>query len=557
MLSYLKIKNFALVEDVELTFDKGMSVLTGETGAGKSVIVTALALVLGERADREQIRHGANRAIVEATFKVDRLSQQYKKDFADYLEENQFTVAREISRDGSSKVRINGTAATVARLKELASPLAEILGQHANQLLLDEENHLRFLDSFASLSEMREETSELFARWGEVAAELKRTRSRRDELVKERELLLFQQKEIENARVRIGEEEELIAERKILDSSRALIEAARNIQARLEDDERSLTGDIKTVRKELGHMAEIDASLEPQVAQLTELDYQLEEFRGFIEKYGSSVPDDPHRLEEINLRLDELYNLKQKYGDSEAKVLKAFERINQKLLDRQDIDTHLTKLEKEQDLRRAEYGLKALALTEVRKKAAQYLEKLVVKELSELAIDDARFECEFVYEDMPGGIEMGTQTVRPFPYGLESLRFRFSANPGEPLKSLVKTASGGEISRVLLALKAAEKKNHKMLNSLMVFDEVDAGIGGQTAVEMGQKLSKLAEDCQVLVITHLHQIARFADHHFLAEKNVGEGNRTTIGVTLLDPDEVRHELDRMIALPEEAFDTSI
>jgi len=557
MLSYLKIKNFALVEDVELTFDKGMSVLTGETGAGKSVIVTALGLVLGERADREHIRHGASKATVEATFRVERLGHQYKKDFADYLEDNQFTVVREVSRDGTSKVKINNAAATVARLKELASPLAEILGQHANQLLLDEDNHLLFLDKFASLEEMREETGELFRRWEKVAAELKQIRNRRDELVKERELLLYQQKEIENAHVRVGEEEELITERKILDSSRTLIEAASNIQGLLDNDERSVLGDLRLLRKELDHMSEVDPSLEAQVSQLTDLDIQLEEFRRFIEKYGSSVPDDPHRLEEINLRLDELYNLKQKYGDSEEKILKALERIDQKLLDRQDIDAYLTKLEKEQDMRRAEYGLKALALTEVRKKAAQYLEKLVVKELSELAIDDARFECEFVYQDHPGGIEMGTQTVKPFEHGLESLRFRFSANPGEPLKSLARTASGGEISRVLLALKAAEKKNHRMLNSLMVFDEVDAGIGGQTAVEMGQKLSRLAEDCQVLVITHLHQIARFADHHFLAEKSQTEGKRTTIEVTLLDAPAVKEELDRMIALPEEALDASV
>lgn len=551
MLSHLKIQNFALVEDVELTFDKGMSVLTGETGAGKSVIVTALGLVLGDRADREHIRHGAPKATVEATFRVDRLGHQYKKDFADYFEDNSFTVTREIARDGSSKVKINGNAATVARLKELASPLAEILGQHANQLLLDEDNHLRFLDSFASLEDMREEVRQLFVRWEKVTAELKQTRARRDELVKERELLLFQQQEIENAQIRVGEEEEIIAERKILDSSRTLMESAARVQEILDNDQRSVLDDLRTARKELEGMAGIDSSLEPQVAQLADLDFQLEDLRRFIEQYGGSVPDNPQRLEEINLRLDELYDLKQKYGDSEEKVLKTLERINQKLIDRQDIDTYLTKLEKEQDFRRAEYALKALALTEVRKKAAQYLEKLVVKELTELAIDSARFECEFLYEDKADGIEMGTQTVRPFEHGLESIRFRFSANPGEPLKSLVKTASGGEISRVLLALKAAEKKNHKMLNSLMVFDEIDAGIGGQTAVEMGQKLSRLAEDCQVLVITHLHQIARFADHHFVANKSTSHEDRTTIDVTLLDAPAVKEELDRMIALPEE------
>ncbi|MCP4686261.1 MAG: hypothetical protein GY867_12550, partial [bacterium] len=441
--------------------------------------------------------------------------------------------------------------ATVARLKELASPLAEILGQHANQLLLDEDNHLRFLDSFASLVEMREEIGELFSRWEKVTRELKRTTGRRDELAKERELLLFQQKEIESAQVRVGEEDEITTERKILDSSRTLIESAGNIQTILDNDERSVLSELRAARKELDHMAAVDASLEPQVTQMSDLDFQLEELRGFIEQYGASVPDDPHRLEEINLRLDELYNLKQKYGASEEKILKALEQINEKLADRQDIDVLLKQLEQEHAQRRAEYTEKALALTEVRKKAAKYLQKLVVKELSELAIDSARFECEFVYDDKEDGIPLDKRTVRPFEHGLESLRFKFSANPGEPLKSLVKTASGGEISRVLLALKAAEKKNQKLLHSLMVFDEVDAGIGGQTAIEMGQKLSKLAEDCQVLVITHLHQIARLANHHFLAEKSQTDGDRTTIDVSLLDAPAVKAELARMVALPEE------
>lgn len=551
MLTRLKIQNFALVDDVELYFDKGMTVLTGETGAGKSVIVTALALLLGDRADKEHIRHGANKAIVEATFRVDVLPREYKEEYGDYLEDNTFTVTRQIGRDETSKVKINEAAATVTRLRELTAPIAEIMGQHANQMLLDEANHLFFLDRFASLESDREEVSAFFHEWEKAYQELKRNKAKRDDLAKERELLLFQRREIENAQVRVGEEETLKDELRVLESSRKLMEAAAAIQELMDDESSGVLETLRRVRKELDHMADIDPKLKPEQERLADFDYQLEDFRRYIEQYGGSVPDDPHRLEEINVRLDELYQLKLKYGDTEEAILKSLDDINARLEDRPDIDAHLKRLDAEHEKAREAFAIKALELTEIRKKAALYLEKLVTKELADLAIEDAVFKCDFVYEDHGAGVELNGRKVKPFAHGLESLRFLFSANPGEPIKSLVKTASGGEISRVFLAIKAAEKKNNNLTQSLLVFDEVDAGIGGRTASEVGRKLKKLSETAQVLVITHLHQIARLADHHFLAEKVSTEGGRVVIDVTLLDRDGINAELNRMVALPEE------
>ncbi len=550
MLLRLKIHNFALVEDLELDLDKGMSVLTGETGAGKSVIITALGLVLGDRSDREHIRHGADRATVEATFSAERMSRQFKSEFADYLQDGCFTVTRDIARDGSSKAKINGAVATVARLRELASPLAEILGQHSNRLLLDEDNHLLFLDSFAGVSELRGELGELYAAWEKIRTELRKTRNRRDDLERERELLLFQKNEIDTAEIRVGEEDELNQERRILDSSRALIESSGIIETVLGGEQQSAVEAVRLARKELDKMAAVDESLDTKARQLEEIDYLLEDVRGFVEKYGSSVPDDPARLEEINQRLDEIYQLKQKYGGSEKAILETRDKIEQKLKDRPDTSALIAKLEAEEKRERESYSVKALHLSEVRRKAAKYLQKLVVKEMADLAIDNGQFDSEFIYEDRDDGIEVRGQTVRPHAYGLESCRFLFSANPGEPLKSLVKTASGGEISRLLLALKAAEKKNNELTHSLLVFDEVDTGIGGQTAIEVGKKISSLAKASQVIVITHLHQIARLADHHLLAEKTGGRGKRVTIKVTLLDGVTLKAELDRMVALPE-------
>jgi len=551
MLKHLKIRNIALVDSAELTFEKGLSVLTGETGAGKSVIVAALSLALGERADREFIRTGESKATVEATFDISAMSAQYRRDYADYTVDNNFTVEREIFSTGSSRVKINGTASSLGRLRELTAPLAEILGQHANQMLMNEENHLLFLDHFAALDSLRDEVGQLFTQWEKTQAELRRIRSRREQLTRERELLLFQKQEIEKANITIGEENQLVSERKILDSSRTLIESADDIRNMLDHEDGSALTHIRQAQKVLGKMASIDNGLEEQSRELTDISYRLDELRRFIEQYGSSVPDDPARLDQINARLDELYHLKNKYGGSEEAVLQKLREIVNKLQDRPDIDSHITGLEKENERLRVEYGEKALSLTAIRRKAADYLRKLVVKELAELAIDGAAFELQFLYEDDPDGILLDGSGVKPCAHGLESGRFLFSANPGEPLKPLVKTASGGEVSRVLLALKAAEKKNAKLLHSLLVFDEVDAGIGGQTATEVGRKLKSLAGDCQLLVITHLHQIARFADHHFVARKTPQRDARMTISVSSLESDTIQAELDRMVALPQE------
>ncbi|MBD3401768.1 DNA repair protein RecN [candidate division GN15 bacterium] len=550
MLTRLKIENVALIDNVELTFEPGLSVLTGETGAGKSVIVTALNLALGERADREYVRHGAAIAVIEADFDVSPLRGAYTKEYADYIDGDTLRVYREITADGKSKVKINGDAATVTRLNELTKPIAEILGQHANQMLMNEDNHLLFLDYFASLDDNRETVREKYHRWERVNAELKRTRNRRDQLRQERELLLFQRNEVEQADVRVGEEEELLDEKRLLDSSRDLMELAQRIQAVLDGDEVSVLEMLRQARKDLGSMAEIDRKLEPKANELTEVDFQIEEIRRFVEQYGSSLEDDPARLEEINARLDELYKLKKKYGGSEEAILQTLQSIHDQLKDRPEIDGLIHQLETEWEASREDYSRDALVLSEARQSAARYLAKLVKKELSELAIDNGGFEFEFLYEEHPNGVVLGERAVKPQPHGLESGRFLFSANPGEPLRSLVKTASGGEISRVLLALKAAEKKNQKALHPLLVFDEVDAGIGGQTALEVGRKIQKLAENRQVFVITHLHQIARLADHHYAVRKSTDDDNRAVIRVSRLDSKGVSRELDRMVALPE-------
>ena len=534
MLTRLVIEDIALVRRTELTLKPGLSVLTGETGTGTSVIVTALALALGERADREFVRHGADRASVTACFGPDTLE-----------------VCREVSSTGVSRVKIDGRPASLAQLRQATVKLAEIVGQHANQMLMNEDNHLLFLDRFASLLTLRDELTQIYTRWQRVAGELRQARNQREKLKRDRELLLFQKDEIEKAHLRPGEEEQLIRERKILDSARNLMASAAAIGQTLDDDDNSVVQLLATTHRELENMAAIDGLLQGQLDALVEVEFQMEEMRRFIQQYGTSLQDDPHRLEEINLRLDEIYNLKKKYGGSEEAILTMLDQINERLRDRPDIDNVIGSLEQEHETWYRSYCEQAGALSQARRRAARQLQRLVVRELGELAIDNCGFEIEFIYEDDDtDGIAWEGRSVKPSPHGLENGRFLFSANPGAPLKSLVKTASGGEISRVLLALKSAERQHQRLSQSLLVFDEVDAGIGGQTATRVARKLKKLSRDCQVLVITHLHQIARLADNHYIAEKTITPGNGTTISVRELGPGDVPQELERMIALPE-------
>lgn len=551
MLKTLDIQNIALIDKASLTFQKGLTVLTGETGAGKSVIVSALSLILGGRTDRDVIRYGEKFGKVEATFDISSMPAQYKKENAAYISDDHISITRDIPVSGKSKILISNKSASLTELRELTIPIAEILGQHANQLLMHEDNHIEFLDNFANLLELKETVKKNYHLWKDSYDLLKKTINKRDTYKNKRELLLFQQKEISDANIQIGESEKMLAEKKILDSARSLMSSANVVSEIIENDESSSLSLLQTALKELEKMQAVDSSLQKKVEELTDVVYRLQDIKQFIDQYGSSIIDDPSRIEEINIRLDEIYNLKNKYGGSEESILKALDTISNGLREiPTDIDSYIEKLEKETQTLFALYTKEAIALSDTRKKGASYLKKIVQKELSELSIANCGFELDFIYEDDPNGVVVEKRIVKPTENGLESARILFSANVGEPLKSLVKTASGGEISRVLLALKAAEKKNRKLPHSLLVFDEVDAGIGGQTAIDVAKKIKKLASDNQLLVITHLHQIAREADTHFAVQKTTASDKRTIINVVNLDPIGKKTELKRMIALPE-------
>ena len=549
MLTRLNIKNVALVETVDLRFGEGLTVLTGETGAGKSVLVGALALVLGSRADRETVRHGAEEAAVEAVFDLSRLSQSERESLDPYGDDDLMLLNRTVSAGGQSRATINGKRAGLDTVAALTSSLAEIIGQHASQRLMNEQNHLEILDEYGGLTEPRQQVSELFRQWRATDEELRRTMEHRDLMVRERELLLFQREEIEKANVRAGEEEALQAERRRLDSARALMQSANLAGEILDGEGQSALELLRQVRHELESMAAVDQGLEGQVSELLDLQLRLEDLRRAIEQYGASIVDDPERLDQINLRLDELYRLKKKYGGSEEAVLKSLDEIRCQLETHPETGELIAELQARSENLRAQYSDNAIALSKARRRAATKLEKTVVAELRALAIDQASFRFAFEYENDPDGVILEGKAVRPLETGLEQVRLMFSANPGEPLRSLVKTASGGEISRVLLAIKSAILARGRARMPLLIFDEVDAGIGGQTASEVAAKLKALAGSGQVVVVTHLHQIARLADHHFAVQKVAGPSGRSRIAVRRLAPDEIAAELERMVGLP--------
>ena len=427
-------------------------------------------------------------------------------------------IYREFSREGSSKIKINSKPATLNKLKEITNPIAEISGQHAGQELMDENNHLNFLDRFGSLEPVRDKVSEHYFSWKKTSEKLKKVLSNKEKLENERELLLYQKNEIEKAQIEIGEEEKLNSELKKLSSAQELMGSASTILEILDGEDKSVLELIAQSKNELEKMTVIDDKLNSSIEQLNEINFQLEDIRRMIEQYGSSIVDNPERMDEINLRLDEIYSLKKKYGGSEETILKSFEIISTKLNNRPKTQELIDELTKRYQTQFDQYAKEALKLSKLRDKNAQTLQKFIIKELKNLAIENGGFEFEFLYEDDPQGVMINEKAVKPLPHGLENGKILFSANPGEPLKSLVKTASGGEISRVLLAMKSAEAEQNNLKKPLLVFDEVDSGIGGQTAMEVGKKLKQLSKNCQLIVITHLHQIARLADNHFVAEK---------------------------------------
>ncbi|MGH7264864.1 MAG: DNA repair protein RecN [Candidatus Rokuibacteriota bacterium] len=558
MLKELRIRNLAVIESVTVPLGPGLNILTGETGAGKSILIDALTLLLGERVQPgDAIRTGAESATIEAVFKLARKSPVVGllEGHGFTLEDGDLIVRRELVRGGRGRVFLNDANATLAVLEKLGEALVEVHGQHDAQALLRPSRHLDVLDAYAGLGILRDKLRQRWEEWQALSAELGEltaaTRDRAGRVERYRSEIA----EIDAARLRPGEEDELREERKRLQNAERLAEGAAAAYRALYDDPQAAAAGLGQAVGTLRELSKVDPKLAPTVQALDVAAVQLDEAVRALRGYRDAIVSDPPRLEEVERRIDEIGRLKRKHGETVEAVLKAREQLAADLEKVSHGEEHGRDLAERLDKLRSELATRAADLAARREQAAARFEGLVVAELSELDMNKPVFRVRFERERAGAGeVVVGAESWRLGPRGVDQVEFLFSPNTGEDPKPLARIASGGELSRTMLALKVILAASDAV--PVLVFDEVDAGIGGKTADTVGRKLRQVARTRQVLCITHLPQIACFADQHFRVDKRV-EADRTLASVAALARKEERiQEIARMLG-GESVTDTSL
>ena len=532
MLAQLFIRNIAVIEKASIDLEKGFTVLTGETGAGKSIIIDAIHAVLGERTSKELVRTGTDSASVSALFTgldedtlslLDQLSLPREED-------GSLLIQRDIRLEGRSTCKINGAPATVSMLKQLGPRLVTIHGQHESYELLSPEVHMEYLDSFAGLESLLAEYQAAYRTLRETQRQLETLQTDEGEKARLSDLLHYQIDEIEAANVRVGEREELEAQRELIRNSEKIASALELLRGLLSGDEESegLLAGISQAAAQAGRVAAYLPELAEASQKLQEAGYLLEDVDAIL--HGTAVDFDPALQESIEERLDLLYKLGLKYGGSEEKILEYLEDCRIRLHQIEFSDEERERLEAQYETKKAAAIALAKELSEQRKAASKQFISQVKGELAFLNMPGIAFETEI-------------QRVPLYHMGCDKLQFLVSANKGEPPKPMSKIASGGELSRIMLAIKTVLSGKDKV--DTLIFDEVDTGISGAAANKVGQKLKQVSQNRQVLCITHLAQIAALADHHFLISKHV-EGERTYTQVQGLDFEGRKREVARII-----------
>ncbi|HLB05112.1 MAG TPA: DNA repair protein RecN [Thermodesulfobacteriota bacterium] len=532
MLTELNIKNFAIIDSLNITFEKGFNVLTGETGAGKSIIVDAVELVLGGRASSEMIRSGCDEAVVEAAFDISDASGTSEKLSEMGIEgDDALVIKRTVSASGKNKVFINGSMATIAMLSDIGEFLVDIHGQHEHQTLFKVERHIDVIDEYAAVGPLREEMAGVYSELNRVKNELGSLKVSEADKEKRLDLLRFQSDEIGKASLKENEEEGLLGERKLLANSEKLFDAGNTALELLYAQAGSALELVKKADSKIREIATLDESLKPTAESINSVYASIEDAAMTLRDYVGKISFEPERLNEIEERLDLIGRLKRKYGNTVSEVLKYKEEVDRELEGIEKAEERITELEKEVETLKVS-GLKiAETLSDKRKKASKELKNMVEVELSDLGMKKAVFEVRI---DRISDI-----TAK----GLDRMEFLLSSNPGEVPKALSKIASGGELSRIMLALKKVLAGPSGVPS--MVFDEVDSGIGGGIAEVVGRKLKEVARGRQVLCITHLPQIAAMADLHYAVSKGEEKG-RTVTTVIRLDKNDRVDEIARML-----------
>lgn len=546
MLKSLLVKNYAVIADLEIEFQGGLTTLTGETGAGKSVLLGALGTILGDRVDTTMLRTGADKAIIEGVFEISHLPvlQDYLHG-QDLEVSGELLIRREISDSGRSRAFVNDTPVQLSVLQDVGELLVDLHGQHDHQSLLKVQNHLSFIDHFGDLDELVSQVEAAFKEMQRHLTELRRLENAQSAVTEKQEFLLFQLKEIEKVNPHPEEEQELLQEEKIFLNSQRLFDRSQELSGILYDEPNSIVEQFARVQNGLQELARIDEAFVSHQDELNSARLVIEEMVKFLQDYNARIESNPERLEEIQNRIAELTGLKKKYGRDISALLEYRGQIKQELSEFEDLAGRIQICKDDVLTQKQTFKALCQALSGRRRQLANELEKLIPDVLVTLGMPGSRFNVMLKYQDDPAGpIEIDSRSVRATASGMDFAEFFVSLNAGEDLRPLAKVASGGEISRVMLALKSVLAQEGQI--PVLIFDEIDNGVSGRVASAVGRKLRELAAFHQVLCITHLPQIASMGHQHLFVEKQEVNG-RTETTIRPLSKAEREQAVARLLA----------
>lgn len=551
MLRLLNIVNFAVIDRLQVEFKPGLNVLSGETGSGKSILVDALGLLLGERSSPDFIRTGENRAFIEGVFDIEGNTplEESLSEAGVAVSEDEVLIRRELVASGRGRIFINNQVANIALLKSIQPHLIDIHGQGDQQSLLLPEVHLNIFDAFAGASKNRVRVAQAYDNLQRIARELEQLRQSESERLQALDMVNFQISEIEQANLAQSEDAGLEAERNLLVNAERLAELSGDAYKRIYDDEKSVLSDLAIVQKRLNDLAAVDSRFVPHMEQLSTVKYILDDIAFFLGEYYGGIQASPERLRVVDDRLTELNRLKRKYGGSLEAVIETCAKLIERKQQLLNSDEHSQLLGAQ--LRQAieDYDGESSVLSKLREGSAMKFEIAINRELKDVSLGNARFSVR-LRDAQKGQLTQKLELLAGWNdekgirrAGKDEADFLFSANPGEDVRPLNGVASGGELSRLMLVLKTITSPS--LFPKTLIFDEIDVGIGGKVADAVGMRLRRLAKTNQVLCVTHQLQIARYANAHFLVNKNVVNG-RTLASVVELDEEGRIEELARMI-----------
>jgi len=547
MLKSFEVKDYALIEHISVEFGSGLNIITGETGAGKSILIDAMSLLLGERASTEVVRKGAQKSFVEGIFyvkankKVKSLLEENDIDFSDEL-----IIRREISLKGSNRCFINDTPINLNLVKDVGNLLVDLHGQHEHQSLLRTETHIDYLDEFGDYQDILQKYKKIYSELLEKENELKEFRDRENSIKEKKDFYFFQIKEIDNVSPQEDEDDKLIEELKILENSEKLSEISSEIYRLLYESDSSIQSALAKVKSLLQKLNDIDKSFTDVLNESESALAQVQDISNYVRSYNSKINLDQEVVEGKRERLGVINLLKKKYGGSVKSILGYRKKIGEEFELAENFSEKINELSKNIFKLRNNAGSLAKSLSKKREQAAKLVKKGIEETLKELGIQEPQFKTQIVNEksEKDSGVHFDEKYFKATSKGIDEVEFFISTNPGEDLKPLAKVASGGEVSRIMLSLKSTLAKNDKL--PLLIFDEIDVGVSGRIAQKVGKTLKNLSGYHQVISITHLPQIASLADHHFSIEK-IAQNERVISSIKKLPQSERITEIARLLS----------